>query len=128
MFDVGFPELMLLAVLALLVLGPQRMPEAIRTLGLWLGRLKRSFTQIKTEIEREVGMDEVRRQLHNESILAELQRLEQDLQQQTHLPEPATRPTATTPTATETESLAAPRAADSTTPNPESSGSRQSGA
>lgn len=76
MFDIGFPELILVCIVALLVLGPERMPEAIRALGLWLGRLRRNFTRIKDEIEREVGMDDVRRQLHNEAILDEIRRIE----------------------------------------------------
>jgi sec-independent protein translocase protein TatB len=80
MFDIGFPELFLLCIIALLVLGPERMPEAVRTLGLWIGRLRRNFTRLKQEIEREVGMDEVRRQLHNESVLEEIRRLERDIQ------------------------------------------------
>jgi sec-independent protein translocase protein TatB len=79
MFDIGFPELLLLCIVALLVLGPERMPEAVRTLGLWAGRLRRSFTRLKTEIEREVGMDDVRRQLHNESVLDEIRRLESEV-------------------------------------------------
>ena len=79
MFEIGFPELLILCLVALLILGPQRMPEAIRTLGLWLGRFKRSFNQIRSEIEREVGMDDVRRQLHNETILEELKRMEEEV-------------------------------------------------
>ena len=63
MFDIGFPELILVSIVALLVLGPERLPEALRTLGLWLGRLRRSFNSVKTEIEREIGMDDIRRQL-----------------------------------------------------------------
>ena len=39
---------------------------------LWLGRIRRTFTSIKTEIEQEIGADEIRRQLHNESILKEI--------------------------------------------------------
>ena len=81
MFDIGFPELMVVATVALLVLGPERLPEALRTLGLWFGRLRRSFTQVKSEIEREIGMDDIRRQLHNESILEEMKRIEADVQQ-----------------------------------------------
>lgn len=79
MFDIGFPELMLVSVVALLVLGPERLPEALRTLGLWLGRMRRSFNSVKTEIEREIGMDEVRRQLHNESVMEEMKRIEDDV-------------------------------------------------
>jgi len=55
---------------ALLVLGPERLPHAARTAGLWVGRLKRSFNAIKQEVEREIGADEIRRQLHNEHILS----------------------------------------------------------
>ena len=69
MFDIGFPELVLIAIVGLLVIGPERLPEALRTLGLWIGRMRRSFTNVKTEIEREIGMDEVRRQLHNEAVM-----------------------------------------------------------
>ena len=70
MFEISFPELVILAVVALLVLGPERLPGAARTAGLWVGRLKRSFNAIKQEVEREIGADEIRRQLHNEHILS----------------------------------------------------------
>ncbi|MGB1542562.1 MAG: Sec-independent protein translocase protein TatB [Spongiibacter marinus] len=79
MFDIGFAELLLIAVLGLLVLGPERLPTAVRTISLWLGRLRRSFTSIRQEIEREVGADEIRRQLHNESIMASLEDSKQSL-------------------------------------------------
>jgi sec-independent protein translocase protein TatB len=79
MFDIGGLELLLIAVVALLVIGPERLPEALRTLGLWLGRLRRSFTSVKAEIEKEIGMDEVRRQLHNEAVMDEMKRIEQEV-------------------------------------------------
>ena len=69
MFGISFSELLLVGLVALLVLGPDRLPGAARTAGLWIGRLKRSFNAIKTEVERELGADEIRRQLHNEHIL-----------------------------------------------------------
>jgi sec-independent protein translocase protein TatB len=72
MFDIGFPELMLVSIVALLVIGPERLPETIRTIMLWLGRIRRTFTNIKTELEQEIGADEIRRQLHNETILKEI--------------------------------------------------------
>ena len=65
-------ELLLILVVALLVIGPERLPAAIRTVSLWLGRFRRSFHKVKTEIEREINADEVRRQLHNESVLADI--------------------------------------------------------
>ena len=70
MFDISFSELLLVGLVALLVLGPERLPGAARTAGLWIGRLKRSFNAIKQEVEREIGADEIRRQLHNEHILS----------------------------------------------------------
>lgn len=70
MFEIGFSELLLVGLVALLVFGPERLPGAARTAGLWIGRLKRSFNAIKSEVEREIGADEIRRQLHNENILA----------------------------------------------------------
>ncbi len=79
MFDIGFPELVLIAVVALLVIGPERLPEALRTMGLWLGRMRRSFTAVKTEIEKEIGMDDVRRQLHNEAVMEEMKRIESEV-------------------------------------------------
>jgi len=69
MFDPSFFELIVICVVALVVLGPDKLPGAIKTLGLWIGRLRRSFNNIKREIEQEVGADEIRRQLRNEAIM-----------------------------------------------------------
>ena len=49
-------------------------------LGLGLGRLRRSFTSVKNEIEKEIGMDEIKRQLHNESVMEEMKRIEREVQ------------------------------------------------
>ena len=59
MFDIGFTELLLIGLVALFVLGPERLPGAVRTAGLWIGRAKRSFANIKSEVEREIGADEI---------------------------------------------------------------------
>lgn len=80
MFDIGFSELLLVALVALLVFGPERLPGAVRTGSLWLGRLKRSVQSIKQEVEREIGADEIRQQLHNEEILRMERELKQSLQ------------------------------------------------
>src|SRR5690606_4045144 len=69
MFDIGFLELVLLSVVSLVVLGPEKLPGAIRTVSLWIGRLRRSFNTIKMDIEKEIGADEIRRQLRNEAIM-----------------------------------------------------------
>ncbi|MDH1054359.1 Sec-independent protein translocase protein TatB [Aquipseudomonas alcaligenes] len=92
MFDIGFSELLLVGLVALIVFGPERLPGAARTAGLWIGRLKRSFSAIKAEVEREMGADEIRRQLHNEQILQMERELQQSIQ-------PAATPPADTPAA-----------------------------
>jgi sec-independent protein translocase protein TatB len=71
-FDIGFSELLLIAVVGLLVLGPERLPVAARTASLWIARIRRQFAEIRAEVEREIGADEIRAQLHNERIMDEL--------------------------------------------------------
>ncbi len=61
MFDIGFGELLLIAVVALVVLGPEKLPTAVRALGLWLGRAKRAVSSIQSEISEELRLDELRR-------------------------------------------------------------------
>ena len=73
MFDIGFSELVLTALVALVVFGPERMPQAARTAGLWIGRFKRVLADTRREVERELGADDIRRQLHNENIMKSLQ-------------------------------------------------------
>ena len=91
MFDIGFPELLLSALVGLLVIGPERLPEALRTLGLWLGRMRRSFQSVKAEIEKEIGMDEVRKQLHNEAVMEEMKRIEREVKATTSAAAEASR-------------------------------------
>ena len=79
MFDIGSAELLLVSVVGLLVLGPERLPGAIRTVSLWLGRLRRSFNSIRAEIEREINADEIKQDLHNESVMQSLKQAEADL-------------------------------------------------
>ena len=74
MLNIGFMELLLIMIVALLVLGPEKLPGAIRTGALWLGRARRSFNQVKAEIEQQINADDIRRQLHNESILADIEK------------------------------------------------------
>ena len=120
MFDIGFPELMLAALVALLVIGPERLPEAMRGMGLWLGRLRRSFNAVKTEIEREIGMDDIRRQLHNEAVMEEMKRIENEVKNTANEakidpPDPSTKPD---PTSTDTTQNAEPSTTDSSANSP----------
>jgi sec-independent protein translocase protein TatB len=61
MFDIGFSELMVIAVVALLVIGPERLPKVARTAGLLFGRLQRYVNDVKADINREMELDELRR-------------------------------------------------------------------
>jgi sec-independent protein translocase protein TatB len=61
MFDVGFSELLVIGVVALLVLGPERLPKLARDVGRWLGRARRYVNRVREEIDREVELSELRR-------------------------------------------------------------------
>ncbi len=61
MFDVGFSELMLIAVVALIVIGPERLPKVARTMGHLFGRLQRYVNDVKADINREIELDELRK-------------------------------------------------------------------
>ncbi|MGH8382903.1 Sec-independent protein translocase protein TatB [Pseudomonas sp.] len=119
MFGISFSELLLVGLVALLVLGPERLPGAARTAGLWIGRLKRSFNAIKQEVEREIGADDIRRQLHNEHILAMEQEARKILNPQSVTPEPPATPVASseaTAPATAASAQATPVASATTEP------------
>lgn len=80
MFDIGFPELLLLAVVSLIFIGPKELPGAMRSLALWIGWLKRSLAQVREDIEAEIGADEIRQDIHNAGIMQDLRRTRDDLQ------------------------------------------------
>lgn len=63
MFDIGFAELIIIAVVGLLVIGPERLPGAIRTASFYLNRIRRGFNDIKQEVQQELRNDEVMRNL-----------------------------------------------------------------
>ena len=73
MFEVGFSELLLVGVVALLVLGPERLPVAARTLGRCLGQARRAMNGLRAQMEREIDMPNL--------DSAPLQRLEQEIRQ-----------------------------------------------
>jgi len=61
MFDIGFSELLVIAVVALLVIGPERLPKVARTAGHLFGRLQRYVNDVKADIQREMELDELRK-------------------------------------------------------------------
>ena len=78
MFDIGFAELLLIGVVGLLVVGPEQLPGAVRTVLAWVNRFRRSFDQIRTEVRRELHNDEIMQKLKDES-----QQLEQQVRDTT---------------------------------------------
>ncbi len=80
MFDIGFSELLVIAVITLIVMGPERLPQTVRSISLWIGRLKQMLSSARRDFEQEVGMDEVRQQLHNEKIMRDLGETKEQLQ------------------------------------------------
>ena len=63
MLDIGFAELLVISAVALFVVGPERLPSAIRSISLWLGRVRRGFEEIKSDVSRELHNEEVMRVL-----------------------------------------------------------------
>src|SRR5512134_1734488 len=61
MFDIGFSELLVIAVIALLVIGPEKLPKVARTAGVMFGRLQRYVNDVKADIQREIELDELRK-------------------------------------------------------------------
>jgi sec-independent protein translocase protein TatB len=80
MFDIGFTEIILVAIVGLLVVGPERLPEAIRTSSKWLAKLKRGYNTIKADVARELGVDELREQLRNDAITQSFEKDKQKLE------------------------------------------------
>ncbi|MEW6330982.1 MAG: Sec-independent protein translocase protein TatB, partial [Pseudomonadota bacterium] len=69
MFDIGFSELVVVGLIALIVLGPKRLPEVARTAGRWMGQLRRFISDVKLDLDREINAEE----------LSELRKLKQEL-------------------------------------------------
>ncbi|MDD5388617.1 MAG: Sec-independent protein translocase protein TatB [Gallionellaceae bacterium] len=61
MFDIAFSELLIIGVIALVVIGPERLPKVARTAGQWLGKLNRYVSQVKQDIDRDIKLDELRK-------------------------------------------------------------------
>jgi len=84
MFDVGFNELIIIAIVALIVLGPERLPKAARFAGLWVRRARAQWYSVKAELERELAAEDLRRGLDKPlaELRPELENLQQELQGQ----------------------------------------------
>lgn len=86
MFDIGFFELMLVGIVALVILGPERLPTAARTAGLWIGRIKRSVANMQRDITAQLEAEELRQKLAeqqkklDESLKSTTEQLESSFQ------------------------------------------------
>ena len=96
MFDVGFSELVVIALVALIVIGPERLPKVARTVGILLGRLQRYVNDVKSDINREIQLDELKQlqeQVSNQtrdfesSLTQEMRSVEDSLSQTIAPPE-----------------------------------------
>lgn len=67
MFDIGFTELALVLVVALVVVGPERLPRLVRTAGLYLGRARRTVASIKADVQRELAAEELKQTLKEQA-------------------------------------------------------------
>ena len=80
MFDIGFSELLLFGVIALIVLGPEKLPQAARTAGQWYAKLRRTVSTLQSEIEAELDLAETRQQMQNE--LAKIRQTKSDMKRE----------------------------------------------
>jgi sec-independent protein translocase protein TatB len=77
MFDIGFWEILLILVLALVVIGPERLPGAARQAGFWVGKARRYIEGVRSEVEQELDVSEFKRMLHNQEV--QINELQQQL-------------------------------------------------
>ena len=105
MLDIGFAELLVISAVALFVVGPERLPSAIRSISLWLGRVRRGFEEIKSDVSRELHNEEVMRALRESrdevqdltDVSSALSLTENSEKNDASLPENATDSTASAP-------------------------------
>jgi sec-independent protein translocase protein TatB len=93
MFEVGFSEIALIAVVALLVLGPERLPGVARTLGALVRRARASWQSVRSEIERELAAEDIKRNLDEArraaaDVRGEVQTAATDIEKSSHSPGP----------------------------------------
>ncbi len=91
MFDIGFTELLVIFVVALLVVGPERLPVVARKVGLYIGKMRRSFQSIKDEVEQELEIEAVKAQLKENALLKEAKALEAELSKTVESPSKETQ-------------------------------------
>jgi sec-independent protein translocase protein TatB len=69
MFEIGFWEMVMVGVVALIVVGPERLPGLARTAGLWIGKGRRMFAEVKADVDRELHLEEIKQSLRQSAEL-----------------------------------------------------------
>jgi len=75
MFEIGFSELVMVGLVALLVIGPERLPKFARLAGFWIGKTRSMVANVKSEIQQELHAEEIRQTLKDQANLRDLERL-----------------------------------------------------
>lgn len=97
MFDVGFTELLLILLVALVVVGPERLPRLARTAGLYIGRLRRAVETVKADVQRELAAEDLKRTLQKQAESAGLHEIIEEGQQAATAAEQLMKPEASAP-------------------------------
>ena len=79
MFEIGFWELALIGIVAMVVVGPERLPGLARTAGLWLGKARRMVAEVKAEVDRELHLEDIKQSLREQGHLTEINDIKKDL-------------------------------------------------
>ena len=129
MFDIGFSELMIIAVVALIVIGPERLPKVARTLGHLFGRMQRYVNDVKADISREMQLEELKKlqtsmqeaaRSFEDSVTREVNSAESGLQKIAQEANPLPPPSETKPDSSTGSAASAP--GELAPPEPPSSG------
>lgn len=78
MFDVGFTELCMVGLVALLVIGPEKLPKIARLAGFWVGKARNTVAKVKAEIKEEFNAEELRRSITEQTALEEIKQIKED--------------------------------------------------
>lgn len=75
MFDIGGWEIVIIAIVGLIVIGPERMPDVARTVGRWVGRIRRFVVNVKEDIDREIQQEELKKAIERDAGLDEIKQI-----------------------------------------------------
>jgi len=117
MFDIGFSELLVIGLVALIVIGPERLPRVARTLGILAGRLQRYVADVKADINREVELDELRKM--KDSVTQAASGIENSVQSELNSVQTELSRTESELNAAVNSSIGVPEAASTSAPAPE---------